>query len=184
MPMATQRPSVDVITGTIKANFPTRVSFQVTAKVDSRTILGEQGAEQLLGMGDMLYMAGGGRISRVHGPFVGDDEVEAVVKHLKSQGRPEYLDAVTEDTEGGGETGFAQPDGNLSSNSGNALFDAAVDVVARNQKASTSFLQRQLKIGYNRAADLIDRMEQEGVIGRANHVGKREILVRNPDEDN
>ncbi|MBT7158017.1 MAG: DUF87 domain-containing protein [Rhodospirillaceae bacterium] len=182
--MATQRPSVDVITGTIKANFPTRVSFQVTAKVDSRTILGEQGAEQLLGMGDMLYMAGGGRISRVHGPFVGDDEVEAVVKHLKSQGRPEYLDAVTEDTEGGGETGFAQPDGNLSSNSGNALFDAAVDVVARNQKASTSFLQRQLKIGYNRAADLIDRMEQEGVIGRANHVGKREILVRNPDEDN
>ncbi len=186
--MATQRPSVDVITGTIKANFPTRVSFQVTAKVDSRTILGEQGAEQLLGMGDMLYMAGGGRISRVHGPFVGDDEVEAVVKHLKSQGRPEYLNAVTEDAEGSGETGFAQPDDGANSGSGgisgNALFDAAVDVVARNQKASTSFLQRQLKIGYNRAADLIDRMEQEGVIGRANHVGKREILVRNPDEDN
>ncbi len=182
--MATQRPSVDVITGTIKANFPTRVSFQVTAKVDSRTILGEQGAEQLLGMGDMLYMAGGGRISRVHGPFVGDDEVEAVVKHLKSQGRPEYLDAVTEDAEGSGEIGFAQPDGTAAGgNSGNALFDQAVEVVARNQKASTSFLQRQLKIGYNRAADLIDRMEQEGVIGRANHVGKREILVRNPDED-
>ncbi|MDP6832544.1 MAG: DNA translocase FtsK 4TM domain-containing protein [Alphaproteobacteria bacterium] len=178
--MATQRPSVDVITGTIKANFPTRVSFQVTAKVDSRTILGEQGAEQLLGMGDMLYMAGGGRISRVHGPFVGDEEVESVVNHLKRQGRPEYLDAVTEDNEGGAELDMVQP----ANDGSNTLFDQAVDVVARNQKASTSFLQRQLKIGYNRAADLIDRMEIEGVIGRANHVGKREILVRNPDEDN
>jgi S-DNA-T family DNA segregation ATPase FtsK/SpoIIIE len=177
--MATQRPSVDVITGTIKANFPTRVSFQVTAKVDSRTILGEQGAEQLLGMGDMLYMAGGGRISRVHGPFVGDEEVEAVVSHLKKQGRPEYLDAVTEEAEPGAESSL-EP---IDSGSGNALYDQAVDVVARHRKASTSFLQRQLKIGYNRAADLIDRMEMEGVIGRANHVGKREVLVRDPDED-
>ncbi|MDE0942157.1 MAG: DNA translocase FtsK, partial [Alphaproteobacteria bacterium] len=181
--MATQRPSVDVITGTIKANFPTRVSFQVTAKVDSRTILGQQGAEQLLGMGDMLYMAGGARITRVHGPFVGDDEVEAVVNHLKKQGRPEYLDAVTEEIEGGAEMDLSQGGGAGNAGSGNALFDQAVEVVARNQKASTSFLQRQLKIGYNRAADLIDRMETEGVIGRANHVGKREILVRNPDED-
>ena len=177
--MATQRPSVDVITGTIKANFPTRVSFQVTAKVDSRTILGEQGTEQLLGMGDMLYMAGGGRISRVHGPFVGDEEVEAVVRHLKKQGRPEYLDAVTEEAEPGAELSL-EP---LDSGSGNALYDQAVDVVARHRKASTSFLQRQLKIGYNRAADLIDRMEMDGVIGRANHVGKREVLVRDPDED-
>ena len=179
--MATQRPSVDVITGTIKANFPTRVSFQVTAKVDSRTILGEQGAEQLLGMGDMLYMAGGGRISRVHGPFVGDDEVEAVVKHLKLQGRPEYLDAVTEEAEPGAEMELGQSQ--ATKDSGNALFDQAVDVIARHQKASTSFLQRSLKIGYNRAADLIDRMETEGIVGRANHVGKREVLVRNPDED-
>ncbi len=181
--MATQRPSVDVITGTIKANFPTRVSFQVTAKVDSRTILGEQGAEQLLGMGDMLYMAGGGRISRVHGPFVSDDEVEAVVNHLKQQGRPEYLDAVTEEGEPGTESEFGQSAAQQDGDSGNALYDAAVDVIARHQKASTSFLQRQLKIGYNRAADLIDRMETEGVVGRANHVGKREVLVRNPDED-
>jgi S-DNA-T family DNA segregation ATPase FtsK/SpoIIIE len=181
--MATQRPSVDVITGTIKANFPTRVSFQVTAKVDSRTILGEQGAEQLLGMGDMLYMAGGGRINRVHGPFVSDEEVEAVVNHLKRQGRPEYLDAVTEEAEPGAEMEFGQAQNQQGGDSGNALYDAAVDVIARNQKASTSFLQRQLKIGYNRAADLIDRMETEGVVGRANHVGKREVLVRNPDED-
>jgi S-DNA-T family DNA segregation ATPase FtsK/SpoIIIE len=181
--MATQRPSVDVITGTIKANFPTRVSFQVTAKVDSRTILGEQGAEQLLGMGDMLYMAGGGRISRVHGPFVSDDEVEAVVRHLKSQGQPEYLDAVTEEAELGTEIPFDGDHASSSADRGNALFDAAVDVVARHQKASTSFLQRSLRIGYNRAADLIDRMETEGIVGRANHVGKREVLVRNPDED-
>jgi S-DNA-T family DNA segregation ATPase FtsK/SpoIIIE len=145
--------------------------------------LGEQGAEQLLGMGDMLYMAGGGRISRVHGPFVGDDEVEAVVKHLKSQGRPEYLDAVTEETEPGAEIPFEGNQAPSSADSGNNLFDAAVDVVARHQKASTSFLQRSLKIGYNRAADLIDRMETEGIVGRANHVGKREVLVRNPDED-
>ena len=185
--MATQRPSVDVITGTIKANFPTRISFQVTAKVDSRTILGEQGAEQLLGMGDMLYMAGGGRISRVHGPFVSDEEVEEVVNFLKTQGRPEYLDEVTEEAESppDGVFGIGMDTGASGGNigSGDELFDQAVDVVARHQKASTSFLQRQLKIGYNRAADLIDRMEAEGGIGRANHVGKREVLVRNPDEE-
>jgi len=181
--MATQRPSVDVITGTIKANFPTRVSFQVTAKVDSRTILGEQGAEQLLGMGDMLYMAGGGRISRVHGPFVGDEEVESVVSHLKRQGKPEFLDAVTESTEQSGEHDYGLLQGQLTPDNGNTLFDQAVEIVARHQKASTSFLQRQLKIGYNRAADLIDRMETDGIVGHANHVGKREVLVRNPNED-
>jgi len=175
--MATQRPSVDVITGTIKANFPTRVSFQVTSKIDSRTILGEQGAEQLLGQGDMLYMAGGGRITRVHGPFVSDVEVERVVAHLKRQGRPEYLDAVTEDSEGG----F---DDDLYSNagSGNALYDQAVDLVARHQKASTSFIQRHLQIGYNRAARIIEQMEDEGIVGPANHVGKREIFARRPED--
>jgi S-DNA-T family DNA segregation ATPase FtsK/SpoIIIE len=170
---ATQRPSVDVITGTIKANFPTRVSFQVTSKIDSRTILGEQGAEQLLGQGDMLYMAGGGRIMRVHGPFVADEEVEKVVRHLKKQGVPAYLDAVTdevdedEDGEGGGEYG----------ESGDDLYDQAVAVVLRDRKVSTSYVQRRLGIGYNRAATLIERMETEGLIGAANHAGKREILV-------
>jgi len=182
--MATQRPSVDVITGTIKANFPTRISFQVTSKIDSRTILGEQGAEQLLGMGDMLYMAGGGRVTRVHGPFVSDEEVESVVRFLKKQAQPEYLDAVTEEVEGAGEGGFGDAMGAaLGGGGGDDMFDRAVDIVARSQKASTSFLQRQLKIGYNRAADLIDRMEAEGIIGAANHVGKREVLVRKPDED-
>jgi len=170
---ATQRPSVDVITGTIKANFPTRVSFQVTSKIDSRTILGEQGAEQLLGQGDMLYMAGGGRISRVHGPFVADEEVEKVVRHLKKQGVPAYLDAVTDEVdedeggEGGGEYG----------ESGDDLYDQAVAVVLRDRKVSTSYVQRRLGIGYNRAATLIERMENEGLIGAANHAGKREILV-------
>ncbi len=170
---ATQRPSVDVITGTIKANFPTRVSFQVTSKIDSRTILGEQGAEQLLGQGDMLYMAGGGRIMRVHGPFVADEEVEKVVRHLKKQGVPAYLDAVTdevdedEDGEGAGEYG----------ESGDDLYDQAVAVVLRDRKVSTSYVQRRLGIGYNRAATLIERMENEGLIGAANHAGKREILV-------
>lgn len=179
--MATQRPSVDVITGTIKANFPTRISFQVTSKIDSRTILGEQGAEQLLGQGDMLYMAGGGRVSRVHGPFVSDEEVERVVATLKAQGIPNYLDAVTEEVAEGGEDGG--PGGGLGGGeSGNALFDQAVDVVARHQKASTSFLQRQLKIGYNRAANLIEEMEEQGMISRANHVGKREIFLRDPNE--
>jgi len=178
--MATQRPSVDVITGTIKANFPTRVSFQVTSKIDSRTILGEQGAEQLLGQGDMLYMAGGGRITRVHGPFVTDTEVERVVAYLKRQGRPEYLDAVTEDSDGGLDAGIYGLDGG---GSGDELYDQAVDIVARHQKASTSFIQRHLQIGYNRAARLIERMEEENVIGPANHVGKREIFARRPDED-
>lgn len=171
---ATQRPSVDVITGTIKANFPTRVSFQVTSKIDSRTILGEQGAEQLLGQGDMLYMAGGGRIIRVHGPFVSDDEVEKVVRHLKKQGVPAYLDAVTDDAENedgdeGGSSGYGD--------SGDDLYDQAVAVVLRDRKVSTSYIQRRLGIGYNRAATLIERMEKEGLIGSANHAGKREILV-------
>ena len=170
---ATQRPSVDVITGTIKANFPTRVSFQVTSKIDSRTILGEQGAEQLLGSGDMLYMAGGGRIMRVHGPFVADDEVEKVVRHLKKQGTPAYLDAVTDEEDDEDEDG---EEGELGS-SGDDLYDQAVAVVLRDRKASTSYVQRRLGIGYNRAASLVERMENEGLIGAANHAGKREILV-------
>jgi S-DNA-T family DNA segregation ATPase FtsK/SpoIIIE len=169
--LATQRPSVDVITGTIKANFPTRISFQVTSKIDSRTILGEQGAEQLLGMGDMLYMAGGGRIQRVHGPFVADDEVEQVVAHLKTQGHPEYLESITEESE---ETPYDAPSGGDESND---LYDKAVAIVLRDRKASTSYIQRRLSIGYNRAASLIERMEEEGVVGRANHAGKRDILV-------
>ncbi len=173
--MATQRPSVDVITGTIKANFPTRVSFQVTSKIDSRTILGEQGAEQLLGQGDMLYMAGGGRISRLHGPFVSDEEVEKIVRFLKKQGRPEYLDAVTEEL-GEGETGEGGADG-AAGGSGDELYDQAVAVVLRDKKVSTSYIQRRLQIGYNKAASLIERMEKEGLIGQANATGKREILV-------
>lgn len=172
--MATQRPSVDVITGVIKANFPTRISFQVTSKIDSRTILGEGGAETLLGMGDMLYMAAGGRLTRVHGPFVSDREVEDVVNHLKLQGEPEYLEEITEgDFEGGGEFG----DGESGGGSGDDLYDQAVALVAREQKASTSFIQRHLQIGYNRAARIIEQMEKEGVVGKANHVGKREVLV-------
>ena len=172
--MATQRPSVDVITGTIKANFPTRVSFQVTSKIDSRTILGESGAEQLLGQGDMLYMAGGGRITRVHGPFVADHEVEAVVRFLKSQGTPDYLEAITEEEE---EEGAAGGFGGGNSESGDDLYDQAVALVARERKASTSFVQRHLQIGYNRAARLIERMEQEGVVSAANHVGRRDVLA-------
>jgi DNA segregation ATPase FtsK/SpoIIIE, S-DNA-T family len=177
--MATQRPSVDVITGTIKANFPTRISFQVTSKIDSRTILGEQGAEQLLGMGDMLYMAGGGRIQRVHGPFVSDLEVEDVVAFLKSQGSPQYLDAITadddEDGEGGGYDGASGNVGNLADS--DDPYDQAVAVVLKDGKASTSYIQRRLGIGYNRAASIIERMEKEGLVGPANHAGKREILV-------
>ena len=171
--MATQRPSVDVITGTIKANFPTRISFQVTSKIDSRTILGEQGAEQLLGQGDQLFMAGGGRITRLHGPFVSDGEVEAVAKFLREQGTPSYLDEVTaggdEESEGG--------DLGLSGEESNDLYDRAVAVVTRDGKASTSYIQRRLQIGYNRAASLVERMENEGVVSPANHAGKREILV-------
>jgi S-DNA-T family DNA segregation ATPase FtsK/SpoIIIE len=184
--MATQRPSVDVITGTIKANFPTRMSFQVTSKIDSRTILGEQGAEQLLGMGDMLYMAGGGRIQRVHGPFVSDDEVEKVVAHLKLQGAPEYLDAITQDDEDGDEddgprAGSGGGSGNSNLDDSDDPYDQAVAVVLRDGKASTSYIQRRLGIGYNRAASIIERMEKEGIVGAANHAGKREILV--PTED-
>jgi S-DNA-T family DNA segregation ATPase FtsK/SpoIIIE len=176
--MATQRPSVDVVTGTIKANFPTRISFHVTSKIDSRTILGEQGAEQLLGQGDMLYMSTGGRIARVHGPFVRDDEVEQVVAFLKNQGEPAYLDAITEEEDdipagamGGG-----------NGESGDDLYDQAVALVQRERKASTSFVQRHLQIGYNRAARLIERMETEGVVSGANHVGKREVLGRGAEE--
>ncbi|TRL37001.1 FtsK/SpoIIIE family DNA translocase [Rhizobium straminoryzae] len=173
--MATQRPSVDVITGTIKANFPTRISFQVTSKIDSRTILGEQGAEQLLGMGDMLYMAGGGRIQRVHGPFVSDNEVEDIVSYLKTQGAPQYLEAITADEEDDEDGGGPAGTGNLSDSED--PYDQAVAIVLRDGKASTSYIQRRLGIGYNRAASLIERMEQEGIISPANHAGKREILV-------
>jgi S-DNA-T family DNA segregation ATPase FtsK/SpoIIIE len=174
--LATQRPSVDVITGTIKANFPTRIAFQVTSKIDSRTILGEMGAEQLLGQGDMLYMAGGGRISRVHGPFASDEEVEKVVRHLKTQGQPEYLEAVTaeEPTE---EDGAVFDSTGMGGDGGGDLFSQAVAIVKRDRKASTSYIQRRLQIGYNRAASLMERMEQEGIVGQANHAGKREILV-------
>src|SRR5664280_275838 len=174
--LATQRPSVDVITGTIKANFPTRISFQVTSKIDSRTILGEMGAEQLLGQGDMLYMAGGGRISRVHGPFVSDEEVEKVVRHLKSQGQPEYLEAVTAE-EPTDEDGAVFDSTGMGSEGGGDLFSQAVAIVKRDRKASTSYIQRRLQIGYNRAASLMERMELEGIVGQPNHAGKREILV-------
>lgn len=169
--MATQRPSVDVITGTIKANFPTRISYMVTSKIDSRTILGESGAEQLLGQGDLLYMAGGGRISRHHGPFVADEEVRQIVASLKAQGEPDYYEDITaavDDDDNGS---------SFSVNSGDELFDRAVEIVARDRKVSTSYLQRQLKLGYNRAADLVDRMEREGMISPADHVGKRQILL-------
>jgi S-DNA-T family DNA segregation ATPase FtsK/SpoIIIE len=174
--LATQRPSVDVITGTIKANFPTRISFQVTSKIDSRTILGEMGAEQLLGQGDMLYMAGGGRISRVHGPFVSDEEVEKVVRHLKTQGSPEYLEAVTAE-EPSDEDGAVFDSTGVGGDGGGDLFSQAVAIVKRDRKASTSYIQRRLQIGYNRAASLMERMELEGIVGQANHAGKREILV-------
>ncbi len=184
--MATQRPSVDVITGTIKANFPTRISFQVTSKIDSRTILGEQGAEQLLGQGDMLHMQGGGRISRVHGPFVSDVEVEKVVAHLKTQGRPEYLDTVTADEEEETEeeeAGAVFDKSAMASEDGNELYEQAVKVVMRDKKCSTSYIQRRLGIGYNRAASLVERMEKEGLVGPANHVGKREIVSGRGDGD-
>ena len=178
--MATQRPSVDVITGTIKANFPTRISFQVTSKIDSRTILGEQGAEQLLGRGDMLYMEGGGRIVRVHGPFVSDVEVEEVANFLRQQGEPVYDDSVTEEVE----TDASGPGNGNGGNGGNggadgeaSLYDQAVALVAREGKASTSFIQRHLRIGYNRAATIIEDMERNGVVSPANHAGKREVLI-------
>jgi DNA segregation ATPase FtsK/SpoIIIE, S-DNA-T family len=179
--MATQRPSVDVITGTIKANFPTRISFTVISKFDSRTILGEQGAEQLLGQGDMLYMAGGGRITRVHGPFVSDKEVEEIVAYLREQGEPAYLEEVTEAPDEADTSAMSGIAG--ASDGEKGLFDQAVDVVSREGKASTSFIQRHLQIGYNRAARLIEQMEKEGIVGPANHVGKREVLVRRRDDD-
>lgn len=171
--MATQRPSVDVITGTIKANFPTRISFQVTSKIDSRTILGEPGAETLLGSGDMLYMLAGGKISRVHGPFVDDKEVEKVVNHLRGQAAPAYIESITE-----------EPDAPMSTGPGSGndkedeMYDRAVELICREGKASTSFVQRHLQIGYNRAARIVERMEAEGVVSQANHVGKREVLAR------
>ena len=177
--MATQRPSVDVITGTIKANFPTRISFQVTSKIDSRTILGEMGAEQLLGMGDMLYMANGGKITRVHGPFVSDEEVEEVVSHLKDQGSPNYLSGIIDGPDEETQSKIDQAMGLISpeNDSDNALYDQAVAIVARDKKCSTSYIQRRLSIGYNKAAKLVEAMEEQGIVSPANHVGKREILI-------
>ncbi len=179
--MATQRPSVDVITGTIKANFPTRISFQVTSKIDSRTILGEQGGEQLLGQGDMLYMAGGGKIARVHGPFVSDGEVEEVVRHLRAQGAPAYIESVTDDPDADAE-GLGLPGEGGEEGESDQLYDQAIALVARERKCSTSFIQRYLQIGYNRAARIVERMEREGVVSPANHVGKREVLARDIDD--
>jgi S-DNA-T family DNA segregation ATPase FtsK/SpoIIIE len=173
--MATQRPSVDVITGVIKANLPTRISFQVTSKIDSRTILGEQGAEQLLGKGDMLYMPGGKQIARVHGPFVSDEEVRAVADYWRTQGRPDYIHAVTEEPEDGGYMFEGQPTGDDDAET--QLYRKAVQTVAEAQKASTSYLQRQLRVGYNNAARLIERMEKDGVVSTPDHVGRREVLV-------
>ena len=169
--MATQRPSVDVITGTIKANFPTRISFQVTSKIDSRTILGEQGAEQLLGKGDMLYMSSANRIVRIHAPFVSENEIEKVNNHLRHQAEPNYVDEILN---------FADEKeiGEKLSNQGDKdeLYQAALDIIRSEGKASTSFLQRKLQIGYNRAARIIDMMESDGIVSKANHVGKREVL--------
>jgi S-DNA-T family DNA segregation ATPase FtsK/SpoIIIE len=180
--MATQRPSVDVITGTIKANFPTRISFQVTSKIDSRTILGEQGAEQLLGMGDMLYMAGGGKIIRVHAPFVSDEEVEEVVNHLKAFGPPIYVNGVVEGNDTTKENNIDQVLGLSNNNEGeDAEYDQAVAILLRDRKCSTSYIQRKMAIGYNKAARLVERMEEEGLVSQANHVGKRIVLV--PDQN-
>ncbi len=178
--MATQRPSVDVITGTIKANFPTRISFQVTSKIDSRTILGEGGAEQLLGQGDMLFMAGGGRIARIHGPFVSDEEVEAIVAHLKTQGAPDYLDAITEDEDvASGIPGFDKEEGMSGEDD---FYDRAVAFIASERKVSVSLIQRHLRIGYNRAARIVEEMEARGVVSGPNHQNKREVLIGGHDE--
>ena len=169
--MATQRPSVDVITGTIKANFPTRISFQVTSKIDSRTILGEQGAEQLLGKGDMLYMSSANRIMRIHAPFVSDNEIDKVNNFLRSQAEPDYVDEILK---------FADEkeveNGPKSNDEKDELYGAAIEIIKSEGKASTSFLQRKLQIGYNRAARIIDMMEEEGIVSKANHVGKRDVL--------
>lgn len=170
--MATQRPSVDVITGTIKANFPTRISFQVSSKIDSRTILGEQGAEQLLGQGDMLHMASGGRITRIHCPFVSDSEVEKIAEYLKGQGEPQYITTILDEDEESEETSASD------NGSDDPMYKEAVDLILREGKASTSFIQRHLKIGYNRAARIVDMMEAAGIVSQANHVGKREIIGR------
>ncbi|AXC48830.1 DNA translocase FtsK [Paracoccus suum] len=175
--MATQRPSVDVITGTIKANFPTRISFQVTSKIDSRTILGEQGAEQLLGQGDMLYMAGGSKITRVHGPFVSDEEVEEIVTHLKSFGPPSYMSGVVSGGDNDSEVDIDAVLGLGGDGGDDQLYDQAVAIVAKDRKCSTSYIQRKLAIGYNKAARLVEQMEEQGVVSTANHVGKREVLV-------
>jgi S-DNA-T family DNA segregation ATPase FtsK/SpoIIIE len=182
--LATQRPSVDVITGTIKANFPTRISFQVTSKIDSRTILGEMGAEQVLGMGDMLYMAGGAKITRVHGPFVSDEEVEDIVSHLKSFGPPDYAASVLDGPDEDRESDIDAVLGlNTGGNTGgeDALYDQAVAIVIKDRKCSTSYIQRKLGIGYNKAARLVEQMEEQGLVSASNHVGKREILVPEPD---
>lgn len=173
--MATQRPSVDVITGTIKANFPTRISYMVTSKIDSRTILGESGADQLLGNGDLLFMTNGGKISRQHGPFVSDDEVRQIVAALKAQGSPQYFEDITSNIEDDNDDG--KMNSPFGANSGDELFDKAVEIVATTRKVSTSFIQRQLKLGYNRAADLVDRMEREGMISQPDHVGRRQVLL-------
>lgn len=173
--MATQRPSVDVITGVIKANFPTRISFQVTSKIDSRTILGEQGAEQLLGKGDMLYMAGGSKITRIHGPFVADNEVENIVSYLKTQAQPEYMNDIT--TDDGGYSSSGGSGSKIDNSVPDELYRQAIELVQLEGKASTSFIQRCLKIGYNRAANIMEQMEREGLVSKANHVGKREILM-------
>ena len=169
--MATQRPSVDVITGTIKANFPTRISFQVTSKIDSRTILGEQGAEQLLGKGDMLYMSSANKIIRIHAPYVSENEIEKINNFLRSQGEPDYVDEILN---------YADEKENISNLSENDnqddLYDTALEIIKAEGKASTSFLQRKLQIGYNRAARIIDMMEAKGEVSKANHVGKREVL--------
>jgi S-DNA-T family DNA segregation ATPase FtsK/SpoIIIE len=170
--MATQRPSVDVVTGTIKANFPARIGFKVASKIDSRTILNEQGAEQLLGQGDMLYSLGSGQTVRAHGPFVSDEEVERIAEALRRQGPPTYVDGIT-DTPPCAEAENGEP----RAAGADDLYDMAVAIVLRDRKASTSYLQRRLSIGYNRAADLVERMEREGLIGPANNVGRREILI-------
>jgi len=180
--MATQRPSVDVITGTIKANFPSRISFQVTSKIDSRTILGEQGAEQLLGQGDLLFMPGGGRVVRVHGPFVSDEEVQRVADWLREHGEPNYIDEVTDPTEDDESGGLSMSGIAGASDSEKSLFDQAVAMVAREGKCSVSLVQRHLSIGYNKAAKLVEQMEKEGIVSPANHVGKREILVRRTED--
>ena len=168
--MATQRPSVDVVTGTIKANFPTRIAFQVASKIDSRTILNEMGAEQLLGRGDMLYMSDGGKVVRVHGPFVSDDEVERVVGFIRKQETPEYIESITKEDGDGGNTLSPQDD------SEDALFSQAVSIIIKDKRVSTSYIQRKLQIGYNRAARIIEEMEEKGIISEPNSQGKREII--------